>query len=80
MHAIFHMHQISVIVYVHAIAHIMEKTMLILEVLKAPFMVLNSSCYRLMNFLMMLSIILLSVLMILHSTLCVTSHLICSNN
>ena len=42
---------------------------LMLELLKAPFFILHFSFYTLMTFLMMLSVILLSMLMILHSTL-----------
>ena len=48
--------------------------------LKAPFLVLHFSYYRLMTFLMMLSVIFLSTLMILLSTLSVTWHLICGSN
>ena len=50
------------------------------EFLKGPFFVLYFSCYTLMTFLMMLSIILLSMLMILLSNLSVIRHLIYSNN
>ena len=50
-----------------------------LEFLKAPFLVLHFSCYILMTFLTMLSVILLSMLMILHSILSVIRHLICGN-
>ena len=53
---------------------------LMLEFLKAPFLVLHFSYYTLMNFLMMLSVILLSMLMILLSILSVIRHLICGNN
>ena len=53
---------------------------LMLEFLKAPFLVLHFSYYTLMTFLMMLSVILLSMLMILLSILSVISHLICDNN
>ena len=42
---------------------------LMLEFLKGLFLVLHFSCYRLITFLMMLSLILLSMLMILLSTL-----------
>ena len=49
------------------------------EFLKAPFLVLHFSYYTLMTFLMMLSVILLSMLMILHSLLSVIRHLICGN-
>ena len=51
-----------------------------LEFLKAIFLVLNFSYYTYMTFLMMSSIILLSMLMILLSTLSVTRHLICGKN
>ena len=47
--------------------------------LKGPFLVLHFSYYTLMTFLMMLSVILLSMLMILLSTLNVIKHLICGN-
>ena len=50
------------------------------EYLKGAFLVLHSSYYTLMTFLMMLSVILLSMLMILPSTLNVIRHLICGNN
>ena len=51
------------------------------EVPKAPFIVLHFSFYTLMTFLMMLSVILLSVLMILLSTLSmIRRHLICDSN
>ena len=53
---------------------------LMLEFLKSPFLVLHFSCCMLMTFLMMLSVILLSMPMILLSILSVISHLICSNN
>ena len=53
---------------------------LMLEFIKAPFLVLLFFCYTLMTFLMMLSVILLSMLMILLSILNVIRHLICSNN
>ena len=53
---------------------------LMLEFLKAPFLVLHISSYTLMIFLMMLSVILLSMLMILLSILSVIRHLICGNN
>ena len=51
-----------------------------LEFLKAPFLVLHFSCYTLMTFLMIFSVILLSVLMILPSILIVIRHLISGNN
>ena len=50
---------------------------LMLELLKAPFLVLYFSCYTLMTFLMMLFVILPSILMILLSTLSVIRDLIC---
>ena len=53
---------------------------LMLEFLKGPFLVLHFSYYTLMTFLMMLSVILLSMLMIRLSTLNVIRHLICGNN
>ena len=48
---------------------------LMLEFLKAPFLVLHFSYYTLITFLMMLSVILLSILMILLTTLNVIRHL-----
>ena len=53
---------------------------LMLEFLKGPFLVLHFSCCILMTFLMMLSVILLSMLMIVLSILSVIRHLICGNN
>ena len=50
------------------------------EFLKAPFLVLHFSYYTLMTFLMMLSVILLSMLMILLFILSVNGYLICGNN
>ena len=50
------------------------------EFLKAPFLVLHFSYYTLMTFLMMLSVILQSMLMILPSILSVIGDLICGNN
>ena len=52
---------------------------LILEFLKALFVVLHFSYYILMSSLMVLSVILLSVRMILVSTLSVIEHLACGN-
>ena len=52
---------------------------LMLEFLKSPFLVLNFSYYTLMTFLMMSSVILLSMLIVL-SSLNVVRHLICGNN
>ena len=51
---------------------------LMLGFLKAPFLVLHHC--TVMTFLMMLSAILLSMLMILLSILSVIRHLICDNN
>ena len=53
---------------------------LMLEFFGGPFLVLHFSYYTLMSFLMMLSVILLSMLMILLSTLNVIRHLVCGNN
>ena len=53
---------------------------LMLELLKGPFLVLHFSCYTLMVFLTILSVILRSMLMILLFILSVTRHLICDNN
>ena len=50
-----------------------------LEFLKAPFLVLHFPCCTLMTFLI-LSVILLSMLIILHCILSVIRHLICGNN
>ena len=50
------------------------------EFLKAPFLVLHFSYNTLMTFLMMLSVILPSMLMILLSILSAIGHLICGNN
>ena len=52
----------------------------VFKFLKAPFLVLHISYYTLMTFLMMLSVILPSMLMILLSILSVIRHLICGNN
>ena len=52
----------------------------ILEFPKGPFLVLHFSYYTLVTFLMMLSVILPSMLIILLSTLNVIKHLICGNN
>ena len=52
---------------------------LMLEFLKAPFLVLHFSCCILITFLM-ISVILLSMQLILLSILSVIRHLICSNN
>ena len=53
---------------------------LMLEFLKALFLVLHFSYYTLMTFLTIWSVIFLSMLMILLSTLSVIRHLICDNN
>ena len=53
---------------------------LILELLKAPFLVLHFAYYTSMTFLIMFYVKLLSVLMILLSFLSVIRHLICCNN
>ena len=53
---------------------------LMLEFLKALFLVLHFSYYTLMTFAMMLSVILLSILIILLSILNVIRHLIFGNN
>ena len=52
-----------------------KNTQLMLELLKAPFLVVHFSYYTLMTSLMMLSVILLSMLVILLSTLSVIKHL-----
>ena len=57
-----------------------KKIQLIWEFLKAPFLVLHFSYYTLMPFLMILSVILPSMLMILLSFLSVIGHLICGSN
>ena len=53
---------------------------LMLEFLKAPFLVLYFSVYTLMTFATMLSVILLSMLTILLSILSAIRHLICGSN
>ena len=53
---------------------------LMLEFLKAPFLVLHFFYYTLMTFLVILSVMLLSLLMILLSIVSVIRHLICGNN
>ena len=53
---------------------------LMLEFLKTPLLVLHFSYYSLMTFLMMLSVILLSMLMVLLSSRSVIRHLIIKNN
>ena len=59
---------------------LLKNIQLMLEFLKAPFLVLHLSCNTLMTFLTMLSLILLSMLMILLFILSVTRYLICVNN
>ena len=53
---------------------------LMLDFIKALFLVLNFSYYTLLASVMRLSVTLLSVLMILFSILSAIRHLICSNN
>ena len=53
---------------------------LLLEFIKAPFFVQHFSYYALMNYLMMLSALVLPVLMILLTTLSAIRHLIYGNN
>ena len=53
---------------------------LVLEFLKGPFLVLYFSCCILMTFLMVLSVVLVSMLMILLSILGVIRHLICGSS
>ena len=57
-----------------------QKYQLMLEFLRVLLLVLHFSYYILMTFLMMLSEVLLSMLMVLLSTLSVIRHLICGNN
>ena len=57
-----------------------QEYQLMLEFLKAPFLALHFSYYALMTFLIMVSVILLSMLMILLSILSVIRHLICGSN
>ena len=57
-----------------------KNILLMLEFLKAPFLVLHFSYYTLMTFLTMLSVTLLSMPMILLSILIVIRHLICGIN
>ena len=60
--------------------YIDKNIQLILEFLKAPFLVLHSFYYTLMTFLMMFSVLKIPMLMILLSTLSVIRHLTCDNN
>ena len=57
-----------------------KNMLLMLTFLKGPFLVLHYSYYKLMTFLMLLSVILLYLLIILLSTLNLIRHLICGNN
>ena len=57
-----------------------QEFQLMLEFLKAPFLVLHFSCSTLLTFLMMISVILLSMLSIVLFVLSVIRHLICGNN
>ena len=59
---------------------LLKNIQLMWEFLKAPFLVLHFSYYTLMTFLMMLSVIMQSMLMILLSILSVIGHLISGNN
>ena len=59
---------------------LLKNIQLMLEFLKALFLVIHFSYYTLIAFLMILSPILLSMLMILLSTPSVNWHLICGNN
>ena len=61
-------------------ANLHNNIQLMFEILKAPFLVPHFAYYTLRTFLMMLSVILLSMLMILISILSVIRHLICGNN
>ena len=60
--------------------NLQKNIQLMLEFLKAPFLVLYFLYYTLTTFLMMLSDTLLYMLMILLYTLSVIRHLICGNN
>ena len=53
---------------------------LMLEFVKVPFLVLHFPYYTLMTFLIVISVILLSMLMKLPSTVSVITHLICGSN
>ena len=61
-------------------ASLHKNTQLMLGFLKALFLVLHFSYYTLTTFLMMLSVMLQSMLMILLSILSVIKHLICGKN
>ena len=62
------------------IESLQKNVQLMLEFLKAPFLVLHFSYYTLTTFLLILSVMCLSLLMILLSILSVIRHLICGNN
>ena len=62
------------------IGNLHKKIQLMVEFLKAPDLVLHFSCYTLMTFMVMLSVIFLSMLMILLFNLSVIRHLIFGNN
>ena len=62
------------------IESLQKNIQLMLELEKAPFLVMHFFHYSLMTVLMMLSVILLSILMILLSTLNVIRHLIRGKN
>ena len=62
------------------IGSIHKNIKLILKFLKASFLVLHFSCYTLMTFLIMLSVIFLCMVMIILSFLSVIRHLICGKN
>ena len=59
---------------------LLKNMQLMLEFLKAPFLVLHFPCYTLITFLTMVSVILPSMLMILLSVLSEIRRLICDNN
>ena len=56
-----------------------KNTQLMLEFFKGPVLVLHFCYYTLMTFLMILSVMLLSMVMLPLSTLNVIRHLICGN-
>ena len=58
----------------------LKNIQLMLQFLKAPFSVLHFTCYTLMTFLVMLSVILLYMVMVQLSILSVISHRIYGNN
>ena len=62
------------------IGNLHKNIQLMLVFLKGLFLVLHFFYYTLMTFLMMLSVISLSILMILLSTVNAVRHLICGNN